>query len=370
MAMKTCPCSEFPIIKIDADDHLSLTGCDNEEIQIKIRDESGLYVRQTDDTFSIQCENDCVIHVPKGSRIEIESVDGSASISGLSGNLTIGNIGGHLTLREVAQVEVGNVGGHFKAYQIAGDLQVMNIGGSIKGGNINGVLNVDHVGGSVKLTDVQAVQNLRVGGNIKIKLLSLPSDIKINAGANIKLWLPKETGYELNALSGAERIVLRSVDGTNKYRSARHLQTVLGGGPLVKLIAGSSIVLLENGVEEEFAFEGSEAENEPEGLFGTVFRDRTHERIQAGIRRAEERAKSVSIRAEDRLRRAMERMGRDFNFPKNGWGGPDPSGQPGSKPAMKASSEERMLVLQMLNEKKITAEEANRLLDALEGKFG
>jgi hypothetical protein len=367
--MKSYPCGEAPLIKIEADDHLSLTGWDQNEIQIKIRDESGLYVRQSDDTFSIQCETDCVINVPKNANIEIETVNGSASISALSGNLTVGNVGGHLTLREVAQVEVDNVGGHLKAYQVNGDLQVMNIGGSIKGGNINGLLKIDNVGGSVKLTDVQALQTLRVGGNIKLKLLTLPGDLKISAGANIKLWLPKETSYELSALSGAERIVLRSVEGTTKYSSGRQKQTIGAGGPLVKLNAGAAIMILENGLEEELDAEVDGVEKELDGILGAVFRDRTQERIQEGIRRAEARTKSASQRAESRLRRAMERMGRDFDFPKNAWGGFGPEGQSGSKPTPKASNEERMLILNMLREKKISAEEANRLLDALEGKF-
>ncbi len=369
MAVKNYTCGSSPTIKIEADDHLSLVGWDNNEIQIKIQDESSLYLRQSDDHFTIHCETDCVINVPAAASINIISVDGSASLSSLKGNLTVENVGGHLTLRDTGKVVVENIGGHLKAYQVNGDLQVMNIGGSVKGGSINGMLRVENVGGSVKIMDVLAIQSLRAGGNIKIKLLTVPEDVKISAGANIKIWLPKGLGYELSALSGAERIVVRSADSTVKYNTGRHQQKVGEGGPTVTLHAGAAISILENGFDEDSGPEDILGELDIEGIVGSVVNDRMQERIQDRIRRAEERARVTSQRAEDRLRRAMERMERNQEVPMPKWNFPGSDKAPASKPAPKASSEERMLVLNLLRDKRITAEEANKLLDALEGKF-
>jgi len=100
------------------------------------------------------------------------------------------------------------------------------------------------------------------------------------------------------------------------------------------------------------------------------------------MRQAEAKAQAAGRRAEAQLRR-MDR----FRIPSippippippipnvgDFW--PKSSSGPGAamgsqpEPRPKVSDEERMIILNMLSEKKISAEEANQLLDALNGKF-
>lgn len=86
-------------------------------------------------------------------------------------------------------------------------------------------------------------------------------------------------------------------------------------------------------------------------------------KANAAARRAEEKMNAAMRRAEQYKTRAGVDIPRgpgsfNINWP-----------QPPEEPREKVTDEERMLILNMLSEKKISAEEANQLLDALNGKF-
>ncbi|MEW6503225.1 MAG: hypothetical protein AB1457_04605 [Chloroflexota bacterium] len=357
MSIRTIPCELKPQIRIQAEDHLSLSGWDQPQIQIRVQDESRLHVRQENGSWFIRCEEDTVIQVPMQTELRVDYVHGSMSAINLKGSLKIDNVGGHLTLREVGEVRCGNVGGHLKVFKVSGDLVVINVGGNLKGGEINGALKVENTGGSIKLLDVRHAETLRAGGNIKVKLLELSNDLQASAGGSIKLWLPPGSGYQLDASSGGERIVFQE-QGSPVRQVAHRFQGIIGGGGVrLRLAAGGSIAIMEGEWEEE-NFE------EEFGVRLESLGDQIAQRIQEKVRRAEERARLAQERAE---RAASRRAGRgeflniggmSFNFESRV-----------AAPRRRASEEERLIILNLLREKKITAEEANRLLDALEGKF-
>ncbi|WP_448334872.1 SHOCT-like domain-containing protein [Bellilinea sp.] len=357
MAIRTIPCDTTPTLRLQAEDHLSVSGWDQPQIQIRVQDEASLHVRNENGGWWIRCEEDTVIQVPLDSVIQVDYVHGSMSAVNLKGALKIENVGGHLTLRDVGNVRCGNVGGHLKVFKINGDLVVTNIGGNLKGGEINGTLKAENTGGSIKLLDIRRAETLRAGGNIKVKLLELSSDLQASAGGSIKLWLPINSSYQLDASSGGERIVFQ--EGGQAVRQVAHrYQGIIGGGGVrLRLAAGGSIAILEGDWEEESVEE--EIGLRLEGLGDQIAR-----RVQEKMQRAEERSRMAQERVE---RAASRRTGRgeflniggmNFNF----------ESQPVT-PRKQATEEERLIILNLLREKKITAEEANRLLDALEGRF-
>ena len=377
MAIRIIPCSATPTIRLEVDDHLTISGSDVNEIQIKIRDENELNVRQSEEEVWIEARVDCVATVPRASKISIGSANGSVSIQGIVGNISIENVGGHLALRQVGTVSCVNVGGHLKINNLNGNLSVENIGGSIRGGIVHGVLKIGDVGGAVKLMDVAAVGIMNVGGSIKMKLSALPEDLKAEAGGSIKLWLPEGTGYELEADSGGEKILLVNKNETQRYSTFHQRMTIGGGGPLVQLSAGGNITVLDAGWEEDLMPEdlGLSLGIDEDTLNGRI-KERVQERIQRAemyarraSERAEVRAREASRRAEERVRAATANIGRDFIHPDVAWGN-NPFSRSTSAPEPPNSSEdERVLILKMLRDKKITADEACQLLDALEGKF-
>jgi hypothetical protein len=98
------------------------------------------------------------------------------------------------------------------------------------------------------------------------------------------------------------------------------------------------------------------------------FGERISRQVQAATARAAKSAEEATRRAERHAERHARRWGR--TPPPGAWGDfgpkgmPTPPGMPKSEPV---AEEERMAILKMLQEKKITAEQAEQLLQALEG---
>jgi len=81
------------------------------------------------------------------------------------------------------------------------------------------------------------------------------------------------------------------------------------------------------------------------------------------MRRAQEAAERAGRRAEEAARRAEERVQATMRRLESRRGGiPTPPASAGSR----VSRDEKLLILQMLQEQKITAEEAERLMQTLE----
>jgi hypothetical protein len=89
------------------------------------------------------------------------------------------------------------------------------------------------------------------------------------------------------------------------------------------------------------------------------FGERISQRVEQVTQRAAKRVEEATRRAERHAERQTRRWNLDFS-PK---GVPNPPAPP-SEPV---SEDERMAILKMLEEKKITAEQAELLLSALEG---
>jgi exonuclease VII large subunit len=104
---------------------------------------------------------------------------------------------------------------------------------------------------------------------------------------------------------------------------------------------------------------------------------RAQERIQRKMEQLERKAEQKAMKAERRAESAARRERRSWGFewhtpptpptPPMPPSRPVPPGAPGFAPSAGASDEERLLILKMLADQKITAEEAEQLLSALEG---
>jgi hypothetical protein len=88
-------------------------------------------------------------------------------------------------------------------------------------------------------------------------------------------------------------------------------------------------------------------------------------KAERAARRAEERARQAERHAEAHARRAEQRWGADFG-PRRAWRVERPPAPP-EPPREPVSDEERLAILRMLEEKKITVEQAEQLLAALSG---
>jgi len=342
--------------------------------------------------------------VPQNIPVRIEHIGGDAFLSGIPSRLEIQKVGGDLLVEKCAQVDLAIAGGDLTARMISGPFNIQKVSGDLRGEELAGGLSVESVGGDARFQAAGGGLRLRVGGDL---ILALPvagsEEVVLKAGGDITLFVAAQVGAQLDLSSGGRDICIE-VGGNRIQSDDPVFVTKLGDGsrPL-RARAGGDIQVRdeawnEDDLSEEFDQQLEEWEKWKSNQ-GTRQMDwnnlesRIRNRAEAGARRAEGRVREAMERVERKTRR--EGMFGNFN-----WGNFNP--QPPARPPAPAapvppmapqpfgdttsqyaqgvstpdypeqsgvSNDERMLVLKMLQEHKITLEEAEELLKSLEGDF-
>lgn len=335
---------------------LSLVGWESEEILLKGDDEETSY-RQDGETVTVSCEDDLSLRVPKNASVTITHIEGDASIRGVIGGVEVKNIEGDLSVRDVHSIAVETVQSDFSLRGAKGSLRVKNALSDVSIREAEGDVALDSVADDLALRDARGNVSANVGGDVVLYLDPQPGKAyAVTAGDDILLVMPPRANATLT-LNGDQIDV--EWKGIERDEDATSRVITLGdGSATVALNAGGDIRVTNQPNAGEFAedfgnFAGI-------GLDWSGFGERISRQVEQAARRASQKAEEAGRRAERAARRADAkinlRMGR-WNWDLS------PKGAP---PQAEASDEERLAILKMLQEKKITAEEAEKLLAALE----
>lgn len=410
---KTCIKTSFApeVIIEQASGNLYLKGWDRSEVTITAAPDT-LNLQEEDDTLRISCQSDCTIRVPNEASVVVESAKGAVRAKFLEDQLTVGEVFGQLDLRDIAEVSVKEVHGNLRARRISGNLMVEEIAGNARVRDIQGNCSVGVINGNADLRQVEGEINISVEGNVRLRLsMLIGNDYQIKANGNIHCRIPSDANVELNMYSDAELIRVRMPETSQTIKETSYTLTLGSGDIRMNLTAGGNIYLsaletwdeeevredftplpedfgdriaaqVEAQIEEQMEMMNRRLEEQFETLSATIgasgLSEDEMERIMEQARIKSERA---SMQAEKKMRRAQEKMVRKMEAArrrealkaqaaarkgrrKAAWTGkkpPTPSPEP-------VSDEERLMILRMLEEKKITPEEADKLFEALEGE--
>jgi SHOCT-like domain len=332
-----------PHIKIETvDGDLRLVGWEDAELLAKTGDESNLTIQQDGDMVTVSCRDDLSLNVPQQASLHIQKVDGDMSVRSLTGTLDVDTVKGDVSLREVGQVVIGTVESDFSLRGANGDVIAKSIGGDASLREVNGSLTLNSV------SDDLAVRG--VGGNLSV-----------NVDEDVVVHLDPRPGQEYSVLAGDDILVVLG-DGAAKIN-------LNAGGDL---LVSSSMQAAES-ADEFGSFAGMMFDwgnwgremGQKWGEFGREMGGRVSKRAQDAAERAARKAEAAGRRMERQMERQFGRhagpRGARFSW---SW---DSSQNPATPKADPVSDEERMTILRMLAEKKITSEEAEKLLSALEG---
>lgn len=376
------------VVKTRAD--LNLQGWDKLEVRALADDRHGLNVFQEGDIVRIQSSSDLDITIPAGASITVERASGDAHIRNLTGHLMVQRVGGDLAAQNVASAEIMSVGGDCTVNIAQGALAIQRIGGDFAGSQLSGPVNLDGIGGDANLQIEGGEVRLRTGGDINLQVLSTVGlSLRADAGGDVVLGLPDEAGAALDLRSRGHDIKIEYGGETQKIEKRLFQGSIGDGSARINIDAGGDIRIsgdptalqdfheLEDDLEEHWS-QLEEKRSKHSGEADTAFSFRADEfnerisrRVDEAMRQADSRINEAMKRLDQRTRR-MERHGSSMPFTAG------PSATPG--PARKSvfpesnvekkpsvSDEEKALILKMLQEKRITAEEAEKLLEALEG---
>lgn len=411
-----------PVIRIKSDSDVSLKGHDDMNVSVQSASSEDVQVKQEGDTVSIRSHSSIKVRVPREARIEIERCSGSVVIKGIDGSINIDRIDGNLVLKSTGAAKIGRVSGNMEAKNIEGMLEIGNVDSNATLKNLDGLNITGRVSGNLTLADIDGNASARCDGNVTLRLDPQPgSAYDFFASGNLVCRLPEDASTNINIKKSGGSVRIKVDDIDISKSSMRDFTTAIGDADSsLALAADGAIMVLGQAPEwdlsEDFdadfgeEFEGMAEEissqaveqataqmealskqleaqlshlNETLGAAGLSAEQaaRISERAREASARATERAQEKMARAQERIRRKMEQAQRKaeararreetrFRSDRRSFGrswtfdSANTAPQPPSDPV---SDEERMTILKMLADKKISMEEAEKLLSALEG---
>jgi hypothetical protein len=377
---KTIETTDAPELVIEVDGDLKLEGDDEMVVELECEDDDAT-AQAGGNRIVISCRSDATLTVPRHARISVKAVGGDAKIEEIEGPINLGPVGGDLRVSEVGPIDAHSVGGDCMFDECEGPVNVRSVGGDLRASGCA------FGGGS-----------LSVGGDVSIQLNDLDGEsYAVNAGGDVSIEFPEGANarVEINDATGSRRVTLG--DGSVKVlvNAGGDVSVSHEGGDEADLevVVSTSVNDAMRDVERELSNVQRNLESMSremaERFRGTGVPGWKIERAQAKAESAsrkveaklrkhmaklEERARRDSERAAQRAARAAARQARRSRPPMT----PIPPvppvppafsnmpfGAPPS-PARRVTDDERLLILRMLQEKKISTEQADLLLAALD----
>jgi len=414
MSEKTIPVPENVQIIIRARADLDLQGWDKAEIRALGDSRRGVSTQVEGTVITILCGDDCDLTVPADAKVVVERVGGDAAMRGIKGGLTIQKVGGDLAVQKTGPLEILSVGGDCFIHASAAALDVQRVGGDLAGVEIQGPVSVSHVGGDIQLQLSASDVSLNGRSDVALSMSGLSGQkVSINSGSDVNLYLPGKVDADLSLVSGGDIDI--EVAGVNEEADHVYNGRLGAGGARIAIRAGGDINLSDEAwpdddlaealsdleqhwsqLEADRSQHPGRAARESSGRFGFYHEGpeviintdeltrQVNQQVADRMRQAQVHIDAAMKKIEDRAR-TKGVIGFVYNPPvppQSKGGAPNPPPAPGApvppaaeaaapqpepKPSEKVTDEERLLILKMLQEKTITAEEAEKLLEALEG---
>jgi ElaB/YqjD/DUF883 family membrane-anchored ribosome-binding protein len=415
MNERTLHTTNSPSITVQSGGRLHLVGWDQPEVRARANSKD-LALEQDGETVTVKSDASLDVRVPRGASLTITAFD-DTTLKQVEGGVTIRQCGGSLTLASLGAVTIESVENDLNAKRLSGKLHAGQVGRHAYATELASGFHADSIGAHLNLKHSRGDVTAQVDGNANLKLDLQPGDhCRVTASGSLTCRVAPGTNAAVS-LASPEKI-LAKVAGRRETSDSGKLDLTLGDGSAVlELISNGPLTLSEYGgaapsvnldfdlsLDPAWAEIGADLgdqitgqlsaqleavedqlEASMEGFYAVMgsldlspekaerIRQRTQEKIaraQDKIKRAQERAAQKIEQARHRAERETARAERAEQSrsrdQRRSW--TLNLGAPPKKKTDPVSDEERMVILNMLAEKKISLAEAESLLAALEGK--
>jgi SHOCT-like domain len=413
-----------------ADGDVGIKGWDRQAFEIVLDgDPDQCTAQQEGSVLTVESRVALSVSVPGGATVNVEQVSGDLVLRDLSGPVSVVNTHGEMLIRSCsAPVSLQTVHSDIIVDQLSGPLTVLEVHGDarlnqvnaalvlgtvrgdVRAGMIGGVLEMGAVGGDVRVrdatgfvsleeghsdfkgSDLRAGMNIRrVRGDISLKTAVTPGcTYRGCADGDVIARFPEETSAMFSLQ--AKGTMLAKLPQVSEEGNGQLVGQSGDGAAEVDLAAGGSMSLKIRGRGERATFGvdmgadiAAQIEAQIAESLGSIDVDalahreiekamrkaqkeieKAQQRAHRGRARAEERVQRAQDRAQRAARRAQEKISRSHR--RGGmFGGPSAFYTAGrAAPKSQASDEEQLAILKMVQEGKITVEDAERLLRALD----
>jgi hypothetical protein len=361
---------------------LHIMGWEQPEVLARTRSDRDLTAAQEDDRVRLSCNGDCVMRVPQDASIQIQLVRGDARVKSMRGSLTVGRVAGDLGIQGAGPTEVDTVQGDCLVRAIQGDFKVNQVAGDASLREVQGQLIVSAAGGDVRASDIAGGVTATAGGDASVSLSPvIGQTYRVSTGGDLVLRVPPGASARVHMTSSSNQIRVRAPGVSNVVGKGSHQVTLGAGEAEIVLAAGGDMLLAGDAGAQPADDVGVRLEAEFARMGDAIGR-RAQEAAERATRHAEMHAQRAAQKAARKAERVAERVVRETERHTRDWGARrgfqfdmpfgGPPGAPRAAPpppAQPVSDEERLAVLRMVEQKKITIEQAERLLAALEGRM-
>jgi DUF4097 and DUF4098 domain-containing protein YvlB len=359
-----------PQLKISCQGDLRIAGTTESVVTIDIDDSSpASRIERQDEIIIVTAVRDCDVTCPAGATLTIEHASGDLRVTQIKGALAVNTVNGDAVLHDVGPVTIKSVQGDLALRDAGGNVRLEVVRGDAKLKRVAGNVTLDKVAGDLVATDLGgglAVSN--VGGDVSLQTsLAAGQAYTVKADGDVILRVNEGGGqFTLNCKGDLRvRLPMTSWNGndrsaTGTYGDGSAQVTLQANGDLLVLPSAAGAAPLDPDVlSEQVEAMIESAMSQFESQMSQVQRD-LEQRFGKFDKHAEKAAERAARSAERAKRRAEHAAGAwSFSF------GRPPT--PPAPPAEPVSDQERLMILKMVEDGKITAEQASQLLSALEG---
>lgn len=373
-------------INLGAEPRVEVKRCDgNLEIRGWTREDTIVETGDLQDTVinenvaQVETDGNCAVRIPEGGSIHILKLDGNLSLKDVRGSVQIDRMDGAASIRHVGELRLGRIEGMLNVRDTDGTLTFEKIGGHVTLRDIQGTITGGKVGGHFSAKNIpMGAQIERIGGNLAVRTEALPETTSnYNVDGSVEFSVPEAADVRFMVKADG------SIKGDSSLQTIREGDWTIflagSGSSQIQIEADGSVRIKQRSYfpsEDEFAggFEDFSDHLEDtfihlDAQFGNLESqlDMVPPHIRGQVSRKLDAARRKMVEAQRRVERSVRSVTKDIG--DMDWGTDFETGiaQASAEPV---TEQERLLILQMVEEGKISVMEAQKLLDALEGRAG
>lgn len=362
---------------------------------------------EDEDGVIVQAKSDLSIYVFQGTTVEVRQCMGNVTIKAITSPIKMGEIHGQLTVahgfdffvdkafggvtakhlsgkasanivngdfvgRHLREIQINEVHGDVRVKHSSGNVNIQQIMGDSSFSNIDGGITIGDCMHDIHLRRIEGLVDVSTRGDIHLKHSLPQGKHHFKAQQDVVLYWPNH--FPLSVTASFKRMINRyQFDKISDEKEGSFSASLGEGGPHLNIEAGAALVIKplnrqSRSKEEDFDFHmefefGPEAEafGNRMSTIGEEIASKVSQKMAEISSQLEGQFKAMR-KKEEAVRKASERMTRYGVAPP-----PPPQPQAPPRPVDQEVVETAQLkVLEMLEDGKISVEEANILLKALE----
>jgi hypothetical protein len=382
----TIPAGAVPDVYLSADGDIEIAGIEEELVRVDQDQSDGVKIKASGNEVHLSTIGDLTVEVPHGTSLFVEHTGGDLDLSKITGKVVIDHVGGDADLSDHGEILIRKIGGDVESSRSRGNIQILRAGGDCEISDCSGFITVEKAGGDLTLETIGSGVVANCGGDADLTIRNpLQLDCSIHSGGDLTCAFIGAVDCTVHAMSGGD-LTVYSANGKQEIESSHYSFQAGENGHTINLMAGGDMDIEAAKMTSPIHVDTGTKPNEP--INPAAFKDWENQYtagriinidipdVGSEINKAQAQIEKAGNRIQTAVRKIFVEDKRatktDTEIPPT-----SPVYTPAAvdislneEPVEPVSDEERLMILQMVQDKKITVEEAMRLLETLEQSAG